>query len=89
MNSSTSSSLVSSSPILNSSFSSVPVSSASISSTYTESAIRSLSLAHAAIKHALYFLELDAQARAASYCDYAAERLREYSYSINAPCCET
>lgn len=49
------------------------------------SAIRNLSLAHAAIKHALYFIELDAQPQAISYCDYAAEHLREFIQHAKAP----
>lgn len=49
------------------------------------SAIRNLSLAHAAIKHALYFIELDAQTQAVSYCDYATEHLREFIQHVKAP----
>mgnify|MGYP001036700115 CR=1 FL=1 len=52
------------------------------------SAIRNLSLAHAAIKHALYFIELDAQSQAVSYCDYAAEHLREFVRHVKVPLCE-
>jgi len=45
-------------------------------------ALRDLSLAHAAIKHALYFLELEADTRAASYCSYAAEHLQNFASSL-------
>lgn len=53
-------------------------------SSISTSAIRNLSLAHAAIKHAIYFLELDAQNRAVSYCDYAAEHLQEFIHHTKA-----
>lgn len=49
----------------------------------TSSALRSLSLANAAIKHALYFLELDAQKQAASYCNYAAEHLQQFALGLH------
>ncbi|MGB3494994.1 MAG: hypothetical protein WBA57_19850 [Elainellaceae cyanobacterium] len=57
----------------------------SLETTVPTSAIRNLSLAHAAIKHALYFIELDAQTQALSYCDYAAENLREFIHRVKAP----
>jgi hypothetical protein len=45
-------------------------------------AVRDLTLAHAAIKHALYFLELDADAQAASYCNYAAQHLQSFASGL-------
>lgn len=45
-------------------------------------AIRNLSLAQAAMTHALYFLELEANDRAASYCTYAADHLQEFATNL-------
>jgi len=46
--------------------------------------VRELTLAHAAIKHALYFLEIDADGRAASYCNYAADHLKSFATGLSA-----
>ncbi|MEM7769379.1 MAG: hypothetical protein AAF327_02575 [Cyanobacteria bacterium P01_A01_bin.37] len=46
------------------------------------SAARNLTLAHAAIKHALYFLEINADTQAASYCSYAAEHLQNFAIGL-------
>ncbi|MEB3210011.1 MAG: hypothetical protein VKL39_01595 [Leptolyngbyaceae bacterium] len=51
-------------------------------STATNHAVRDLTLAHAAIKHALYFLEIDAEAQASSYCSYAAEHLQRFATGL-------
>jgi hypothetical protein len=43
---------------------------------------RSVALAHAAMEHALYFLELDAQHRAIPYLEFASQQFRTLGQPI-------